>query len=77
MSSTSGLVDEQGWQESVDLVNEALERALAIHADSAKRLAKSGDDGIPVNVVLMNFETPPIATKQAVRSKGKKASRKA
>jgi len=56
LSWTPGVVDEQGWDESVDLVNETLERVIEIHAQSAKRLAKSGEDGIPAIAVLMNFE---------------------
>lgn len=56
MSCTPGVVDEQGWNESVDLVNETLERVMGIHAASAKRLAKSGEEGIPATAVLMNFE---------------------
>jgi DNA-binding transcriptional ArsR family regulator len=56
MSCTPGVVDEQGWNESVDLVNETLERVMGIHAASAKRLAKSGEEGIPATAILMNFE---------------------
>lgn len=59
LSWTPGVVDEQGWQETVDLVAETLDRTMKIHADSAKRLAKSGDAGIPSSVVLMNFEDLP------------------
>lgn len=56
LSWTPGIVDEKGWEESVDLVNETLERVIEIHAGSAKRLAKSGEEGIPTIAVLMNFE---------------------
>jgi DNA-binding transcriptional ArsR family regulator len=56
LSWTPGVVDEKGWDESVDLVNETLERVIEIHASSAKRLAKSGEEGIPAIAVLMNFE---------------------
>jgi DNA-binding transcriptional ArsR family regulator len=56
LSWTPGVVDEQGWNESVDLVNETLERVIEIHAGSAKRLSKSGEEGIPAIAVLMNFE---------------------
>lgn len=56
MSCTPGVVDEQGWNESVDLVNETLEQIMGIHAASAKRLAKSDEEGIPATAVLMNFE---------------------
>ena len=40
ISWTPGVVDEQGWSESVDLVNETLEQVIEIHAGSAKRLGK-------------------------------------
>ena len=56
ISWTPGVVDEQGWDESVDLVNETLEQLIKIQAGSAKRLAKSGEEGIPATAVLMNFE---------------------
>lgn len=79
MSWTPGVVDQQGWEESVELVNDALAQILKIHAASAKRLAKSGEEGIPATAVLMNFEglSPEAKKAQAKGSKKKKASRKA
>jgi DNA-binding transcriptional ArsR family regulator len=78
MSWTPGVVDEQGWDESVDLVNETLEQLIKIHAGSAKRLAKSGEAGIPATAVLMNFEGMPAESKSAQRGKkGKAKARKA
>ena len=56
LSWTPGIVDEQGWTDSVDLAAETLERLIKIHADSAKRLAKSGEEGIPATAVVMNFQ---------------------
>jgi DNA-binding transcriptional ArsR family regulator len=56
LSWTPGVVDEQGWEESVDLAAETLDRVLAIHAGSVKRLAKSGEEGIPATMVVMNFQ---------------------
>lgn len=76
MSWTPGVVDEQGWNEAVDLVNETLEKVLDIHAASAKRLAKSGEDGIPVTAVLMNFEgrSPEAkSTKGLKKAQGRKS----
>ncbi len=74
MSCTPGVVDEQGWSESVDLVNETLEQIMGIHAASAKRLAKSGEEGVPATAVLMNFEgLSAEAKKGAKRARGKKA----
>lgn len=80
LSWTPGVVDEQGWQESVDLVAETLDQVIAIQAASAKRLAKSGDEGIPATVVLMNFEgVAPDAkpAQSAKKGKAKKRSKKA
>lgn len=84
ISWTPGIVDQQGWEESVDLVNDTLEQIIKIHAGSAKRLAKSGEEGIPALAVLMNFETPPPEAKKSpatprrkAKSKSKKVSRKA
>lgn len=72
LSWTPGVVDEQGWEESVDLVAETLERIMKIHEGSAKRLAKSGEAGIPASTVLMNFEDlPPEARKSPGAKKGK------
>jgi len=80
ISCTPGFVDEQGWTESVDLVAETLDRLIKIHEGSAKRLTKSGEEGIPVAAVLMNFEGLPPEAKSATRAKkGKRkpASKKA
>lgn len=73
MSCTPGFVDEQGWKESVELVNETLEKVIKIHAGSAKRLAKSGEEGIPATAVLMNFEA---VSGKAKRAKGAKRAKK-
>ena len=80
ISWTPSVVDKQGWEESVDLVNETLEQIIKIHAGSAKRLAKSGEEGIPASVVLMNYEGLSAEAKKsstAKAKKSKKASRKA
>jgi hypothetical protein len=80
MSWTPGVVDQQGWEESVDLVNDTLTQIIEIHADSAKRLAKSGEEGIPASVVLMNYEGLSSEAKKTTKVKGRrtrKASKKA
>jgi DNA-binding transcriptional ArsR family regulator len=79
ISASPGVVDEQGWKESVDLVNETLDRAMTIQAESAKRLSRSDEEGIPVNVVLMNFEALTPEAKAALTGKkgrGRKAAKK-
>jgi DNA-binding transcriptional ArsR family regulator len=61
ISFTPGLVDEQGWEETVELVNETLERAIEIQAKSTSRLTKSDEKGIPSTVALLHFEGPESA----------------
>jgi DNA-binding transcriptional ArsR family regulator len=80
VSWTPGVVDEQGWAESVDLVNETLNQLIKIHEGSAKRLAKSGEEGIPATAVLMNFEglaADAKSSKGVKKAKGKKAAKRA
>jgi DNA-binding transcriptional ArsR family regulator len=76
ISWTPGVVDEQGWDETVDLVNETLEKIIGIHSASAKRLTKSGEDGIPATAVLMNFEGLPAEAKNAKGLKKGRAKKK-
>lgn len=73
ISATPGIVDERGWEESVDLINETLDKVIDIHAASAKRLAKSGEKGIPATAVLMNFEG---LSPEAKANRGPKKGRK-
>jgi DNA-binding transcriptional ArsR family regulator len=75
LSWTPGVVDEQGWEETVDLVAETLDRTMKIHADSAKRLAKSGEPGIPASVVLMNFEDLPADARSSQGAKKPRAKK--
>lgn len=77
LSWTPGIVDEQGWDESVDLVNETLKGIIKIHTGSAKRLARSGEEGIPVSAVMMNFEGLPPESKKSARGSAKKGAKKA
>ncbi len=72
LSWTPGIVDEQGWEESVELAAETLESVIKIQAESMKRLAKSGEEGIPATTVVMNFEG---LSPEAKSSKGLKKGR--
>jgi DNA-binding transcriptional ArsR family regulator len=72
LSWTPGLVDEQGWNEMVDLLANTLEQAISIQSKSVSRLAKSGEEGIPSTVVIMHYEEASEASAKAT-SKSKKA----
>ncbi len=71
ISTTPSVLDEQGWGETVDLINETLEQVIEIQTKSASRLAKSGEDGIRSTVTLLHFEGPTSSsgTKKARAAK--------
>lgn len=75
ISWTPGVVDQQGWDESAELVNDTLDKLMKIHTGSSKRLAKSGAEGIPVTAVLMNFESAGAEAKAAQSRKKRKAKK--
>lgn len=57
LSLTWLLVDERGWEESMEVAKRALREFMAINERCAKRRAKSSKPGIPVAVALAAFET--------------------
>jgi DNA-binding transcriptional ArsR family regulator len=52
------VVDEQGWSEIAGVMARALREAERIESQSARRLKKAKEAGVPTSVVLMQFETP-------------------
>ncbi len=59
-SHTVSVVDEYGWRELTRIQHEALEACFAIQAESAERLAESGEDGIRVMSAMLCFELPAL-----------------
>lgn len=59
MSRARLRVDERGWDELMKALEETLNRVLALQAECAERLEKSGEEAIPVAVSIAGFETPP------------------
>jgi DNA-binding transcriptional ArsR family regulator len=57
-SHTVSVVDERGWRELTRIQDEALEASFAVQAESAERLAQSGEDGIPVMSAMLCCEMP-------------------
>lgn len=57
-SHTVSVVDERGWGELTRIHGEALEASFAIQAESAERLAESGEDGIRVMSAMLCCEMP-------------------
>lgn len=55
-------LDEQGWREELELLNETLRRALEIRKHSARRLVETGERGTPATVAILGFEMPGSRT---------------
>jgi DNA-binding transcriptional ArsR family regulator len=50
-------LDETGWKELRDLLASTLSETDKIESRSSDRIKKSGDDPVPIRVVLMHFES--------------------
>ncbi len=57
-SRTVSVVDERGWRELTRIQAEALEASFVVQAESAERLAESGEDGIAAMSAMLCFEMP-------------------
>ncbi len=58
ITHTPLLVDEQGFKEINELLNEAQQRATEIQEEAASRLADSDEEGFPTKLGIMYFESP-------------------
>jgi DNA-binding transcriptional ArsR family regulator len=59
VSRSTLMLDEEGWKELAGLLDDLLERALQLKAESANRAVESNTEGdlIPCTMVLMHFPT--------------------
>ena len=51
-------VDEQGWEETKEILERALEELLALRKTVLERTAASGEETIPTKVEIIHFESP-------------------
>ncbi len=58
LSCSAGRFDATGWKAVAGLMNETLGRLTRIRSESARRLAASGEQGMPATVAIMAFESP-------------------
>jgi DNA-binding transcriptional ArsR family regulator len=58
LSRSPLVVDERGWGELRDALAELLEEAERIAKRSGERIAKSDEDGVATQLVIMHFERP-------------------
>jgi DNA-binding transcriptional ArsR family regulator len=59
-------VDDEGWEELMDLLESTLEGVFEIQAKSTGRLAESGNKSVRATISLLGFESP--AGEQAAQS---------
>lgn len=54
------VLDEQGWTETIGLLNDTLEKLVDMQAEAAERMAANGsEDSITAEAVLIGFEMAP------------------
>jgi hypothetical protein len=61
LSLTPGLVDAQGRDEILAILDDALSRVRAVQRESATRLRESGGQGIPVTIAILGYEAERAA----------------
>jgi DNA-binding transcriptional ArsR family regulator len=59
LTHTPIVVDEEGWSELADIMARARRDVEKVESQSARRLKRSKEAGVPTKVVLMQFESPP------------------
>jgi DNA-binding transcriptional ArsR family regulator len=59
LTHTPIVVDEEGWSELAAIMARALRDVEKVESQSARRLKRSKEAGVPTKVVLMQFESPP------------------
>jgi DNA-binding transcriptional ArsR family regulator len=56
-SRTPMILDERGFNRLTKLMNDTLQKMLEIREESVKDLEKTGGQGIPIEVLMLGFET--------------------
>ena len=59
LSRTPMILDSEGWQELAQLIDETLERAIAIQSGAADRLAGAQDGSLEARLILMHYQAAP------------------
>ena len=83
LSRSKLLLDEQGWQEVTRLLEETMDRAHEIHAESVGRLQGKGDEALYTDLVMMHYtgkpdpneDRQPVPSGRATRARSKSTKR--
>lgn len=69
-SRTPMILDERGFNKLTKLMNDTLQKMLEIREKSAKDLEKTGGQGIPIEVLMVGFETAAGVKDDPARATG-------
>jgi DNA-binding transcriptional ArsR family regulator len=77
LTRTPLILDDDGWEEVLDVLDRALSDISRVQKKNATRLARSSEQGFSATVAMLGFEMPALSSKRrAPKAKGK-AKRKA
>jgi hypothetical protein len=77
LSRSPLVLDRHGWEQVNELLQQMMDRVVEIEAESAKRRAADGDDGMNTKMVLMHFESSGSAeARKRSRPRGAKGARR-
>lgn len=76
LSWTPLILDEQGWQDVRSALDSTLKQVLEAHAQSAKRMSKSGEEGIAASVSMLGYQVPESTAKKLPKRKASKGKTK-
>jgi DNA-binding transcriptional ArsR family regulator len=71
LTRTLMLLDERGWADLMKGLAGTLDLVSKVQRESANRLQKSGEEGIPASVSILGFELPEEPKKRPKAAKGK------
>jgi len=69
LSWTPLILDQQGWEEVRDALGSTLKVVLDAHAESAKRLSRSGEEGMQASVSMLGYQVPETTAKKLPKRK--------
>ena len=75
-SRTPVILDQEGWENLTELLDEYLEQVIKIQAESRARLSKSDEEEITATVAMLAFEVP-ASRRSSGRADGGQGSKKA
>jgi DNA-binding transcriptional ArsR family regulator len=62
LSRTPMSVDKQGWEDSAEVLANALDRLIEIQGEATSRLAESGEEPIHSRALILHFKSPGPAS---------------